>query len=195
MSIQQRRERDRAQRHELIVRAARELAEAKGWDAVTTRRLAERIEYSQPVLYSHFAGKDAIVEAVALEGFVEFAEVVRAARERGGTPEQVLVAVANAYVDFATANPALYDAMFIMGTDLPFADDNSPAPLRAGWDELAAAFQPIAGDRDLGTFTEVAWSALHGLVILNRDGRLSVGRQGERLAMLVGQILVTPGNA
>jgi hypothetical protein len=84
--------------------------------------------------------------------------------------------------------------MFIMSTDLPFADDNSPPALRAGWDELVAAFEPVAGGRDLGTFTEVGWSALHGLVILNRDGRLSVGRQEERLAMLVGQILVAARN-
>ena len=43
MTVQQRRERDRAKRQELIVRTARELAEAEGWDAVTTRRL--RPEY------------------------------------------------------------------------------------------------------------------------------------------------------
>lgn len=37
-------------------------------DEVTTRRLAEFVEYSQPVLYSHFDGRDAIVRAVAIEG-------------------------------------------------------------------------------------------------------------------------------
>jgi hypothetical protein len=62
MSItRNRRERERAERHSLILAVARELAEAEGWEAVTTRRLAERVEYSQPVLYSHFKGKDAIV--------------------------------------------------------------------------------------------------------------------------------------
>jgi AcrR family transcriptional regulator len=49
---QEHKERERAGRHRLIVSAARELAETEGWDAVTTRRLADRIEYSQPVLYS-----------------------------------------------------------------------------------------------------------------------------------------------
>ena len=57
MSIAERRERQRAERYELILAAARELAEAEGWDAVTTRRLAGLIDYSQPVLYSHFKGK------------------------------------------------------------------------------------------------------------------------------------------
>jgi hypothetical protein len=34
----------------LIITTARKLAEAEGWDAVTTRRLSSQIEYSQPVL-------------------------------------------------------------------------------------------------------------------------------------------------
>ena len=53
---------------------------------MTTRRLADCIEYSQPVLYSHFEGKDAIVSAVALEGFGELAAVLRNARERADSP-------------------------------------------------------------------------------------------------------------
>ena len=80
MAVQERRERERAQRERLIVTTARDLAEAEGWDAVTTRRLAELIEYSQPVLYSHFKGKGAIMAAVAVEGFAEIAVQLRAAR-------------------------------------------------------------------------------------------------------------------
>ena len=38
---------------------------------MTIRRLADEIEYSQPVLYSHFENRDAIVAAVAVEGFLE----------------------------------------------------------------------------------------------------------------------------
>jgi AcrR family transcriptional regulator len=79
MSVQERKERERASRERLIVATARELAEQQGWDAVTTRRLAERIEYSQPVLYSHFRGKREIIGAVALQGATEMAAAVRAA--------------------------------------------------------------------------------------------------------------------
>jgi ribosomal protein S17 len=64
MTVAERRQRDRAHRRQAIITAARQMAEAEGWDAVTTRRLADRIEYSQPVLYSHFEGKVAIVSAV-----------------------------------------------------------------------------------------------------------------------------------
>src|SRR4051812_49633980 len=108
MSVQQRKERDRAARHRLIVATARELAEAEGWDAVTTRRLAELIEYSQPVLYSHFKGKDAIMAAVAVEGFAEIAAQLSAARTGAATPRAALTAVVSAYADFAERRPALY---------------------------------------------------------------------------------------
>ena len=69
MGIAERKSRERAEREGRIISAARVIAEKEGWDAVTIRRLAKEIEYSQPVLYSHFASRDAIVEAVAVEGF------------------------------------------------------------------------------------------------------------------------------
>ena len=80
MTIQTRRERERAERERLIVSAARELAETEGWDAVTTQRLAAEIEYSQPVLYSHFKDKGVIMAAVAVEGCAELAAELRTAR-------------------------------------------------------------------------------------------------------------------
>src|SRR5215469_7672813 len=119
MSVSERRERDRASREQLIVTAARELAEAEGWDAVTTRRLAERVEYSQPVLYSHFAdGKAGIVRAVALEGFSELAAELRRARTAAPSADAAVRAVASAYLGFAESRPAVYDAMFVMPTDI-----------------------------------------------------------------------------
>ena len=77
MTSEDRRHRERAARRELIVTTAREVAEAEGWDAVTTRRLSTEIEYSQPVLYKHFAGMEEITEAVALDGFGELTRVDR----------------------------------------------------------------------------------------------------------------------
>ncbi|GAA1283605.1 TetR/AcrR family transcriptional regulator [Pseudonocardia aurantiaca] len=193
MSVQQRRERERARRHDLIVSAARELAEAEGWDAVTTRRLSEKIEYSQPVLYSHFSGKDAIAAAVALEGFAELADALASARTGAGAPREALARVFAAYAAFAYANPALYDAMFTLATDLPFAQPTTPAPLQAAFTQFYEVLAPLVGDREAGTFTEVAWSALHGLVTLERGGRLSVGRRDERLELLVEQFLIPLG--
>lgn len=188
MTRQERRDRERAQRRQVIVNAARELAEAEGWESVTTRRLADCIEYSQPVLYSHFEGKDAIVSAVALEGFGELAAMLHNARKTAGSPRAEPRAVASAYLDFARANPALYQAMFTLRVDLAFAQPGAPAPVHAGFAELREALAPSAGDRDAETFTEVAWSALHGLATLSQAGRLRPAFYDQRLAMLVDQL-------
>lgn len=191
MSVQARRERERSQRRQLIVTAARELAEAEGWGAVTTRRLADRVEYSQPVLYSHFSSMQAVVREVAIQGFAELAAELRRGRLSGRSPQAALAGLANAYLEFARTRPALYDAMFTMPIGVPFASQQTPAPLRAGFNELAAALQPLAAGRDAGIYAEVAWSALHGMAALSRGHRLSPGGEQARLDQLV-ELLTAP---
>ncbi len=186
----ERRDRQRARRHQLIVTAARELAETEGWEAVTTRRLAERVEYSQPVLYSHFHGKDAIVSAVALDGFSELATQLRRARQAAPEPGQALRAVCRAYLEFAAERPALYQAMFILPTDLKFASAETPPPLRACFDEFVSCFRPDNGRREL--FAEVLWSALHGIAVLSESGRIPPDGQDDRVDLLITQITDTP---
>src|ERR1035438_5202945 len=125
MAIADRRLRDHAARRRLITATARALAEREGWDAVTTRRLSTEIEYSQPVLYKHFASMEDLVEAVALEGFGELAETLGQARRDAGEPQEVLARVARAYSNFATENPAAYHAMFTRATRLSFAAEDT----------------------------------------------------------------------
>nr|WP_042187599.1 TetR/AcrR family transcriptional regulator [Kibdelosporangium sp. MJ126-NF4]CEL18218.1 Transcriptional regulator, TetR family [Kibdelosporangium sp. MJ126-NF4]CTQ90551.1 Transcriptional regulator, TetR family [Kibdelosporangium sp. MJ126-NF4] len=189
-AISERRERERAHRHQLIITAARELAETEGWEAVTTRRLAERVEYSQPVLYSHFNGKDAIVSAVALDGFSELAAHLRRARQAAPEAGQALRAVCRAYLDFATERPALYQAMFVLPTDLKFASEETPPSMRACFDEFVSCFRPDNKRREL--FAEVIWSALHGLAVLSDSGRIPSDGQDERLDFLITRIADTP---
>src|SRR5262249_38075773 len=147
-------------------------AERDGWQAVTTRRLAEAIEYSQPVIYSHFANMDALVAVIALEGFAHLADELRRARRSTDDQASAPAMVARAYMDFAKANPAVFEAMFSRPTMLPFASEETPPQLFAAFGEIRAAVEPFAGDRPTGALTEVFWSMLHGLVTLNRDGRL-----------------------
>ncbi|GAA4625752.1 TetR/AcrR family transcriptional regulator [Actinoallomurus vinaceus] len=187
MSIQTRRERERAERERLIVTTARELAESEGWDAVTTRRLAAEIEYSQPVLYSHFKGKDAIMAAVVVEGFADMAAELRAARTAAPDPRQALAAVGAAYAAFAERRPALYDAMFTHAVDLPFATPEAPPALKAAFGELLEVVRPLAGDDDLPALAETFWSGLHGLMTLMRSGRLRREDHDKRLAILIGR--------
>ena len=190
MSVQERRERERAHREQLIITTARNLAEAEGWDAVTTRRLAELIEYSQPVLYSHFKGKDAIMAAVAEEGFAEIAAQLRAAQAEAPTARAALAAVVSTYADFAERRPALYDAMFVHTVELKFAHPETPAALRDAFGTIREAMRPFTGDDDLDVHTQVLWAALHGLVTLMRGGRLPRETHERRIALLVDRFCV-----
>jgi AcrR family transcriptional regulator len=186
-TVTDRRRRERAQRHDLIIAAARDLAEAEGWEAVTTRRLAERVEYSQPVLYSHFDGKDAIVRAVAIEGFADLAGRLRRARAGVDEPGAALRAVCGAYLTFAAERPALYPAMFVLPIDVRFASADTPLALKTAFGELVGVIQPFDAHSDLRA--EVTWAALHGLAILSRGSRIPPEGQEARIDLVVRQIV------
>ena len=197
MTIEERRERDRAARRQLIVITARRIAEAEGWDAVTTRRLSAEIEYSQPVLYKHFSNMEAIAHSVAVDGFRELAESLANARGGGAAePEHALRRIAHAYIDFALTNPAVYDAMFTHPTTLHFAASDTPPELSAAFAELRDAVTAVADTPDADTATETLWAALHGLATLGRSGRLRDGHDSERVNLLTAQFVaaLAPGN-
>lgn len=192
MSVRERKEREKAQRERLIVATARKLAETHGWDAVTTRRLAEEIEYSQPVLYSHFRGMKEIMQAVALEGFAELAVALRAAVPEGPADRQTVVAIARAYTDFAARNHALYDAMFSLDNGLPFADEATPAAMKEGFQALFDSLVDYAHPDDPGLYVETFWAALHGLATLTRGGRLPADRAADRITLLASRFVPRP---
>ena len=111
---------DLTARRDRVLGHTRRIAEAEGWDAVTIRRLATELGVTQPVLYTAFGKRQDIVDAVALRGFAELAAALDA-----GDP-------AAAYLNFAHAHPATYEAMFLMPTGLRFATADVPAPMRGG---------------------------------------------------------------
>ncbi|MEJ7648361.1 MAG: TetR/AcrR family transcriptional regulator [Nakamurella sp.] len=173
-------------RHGRIVSAAREMAETSGWDGVTTRRLADAIGYSQPVLYGHFPqGKAEIMAAVAQVGFVEMAALMSGdgAVEQHGDHVDLLRRVVEGYLAFAAQSPATYDAMFSLPTELLFADPESPHELRAGFDVLVLAIggDPAAPRPEDGLSAELLWSALHGMAMLERGGRVRTQDRTGRL--------------
>ena len=187
MGIAERKGRERAERETRIVAAARVIAEREGWDAVTIRRLAEEIEFSQPVLYSHFENRDAIVAAVAVEGFKEFTVAVREAANESTGRRNALKNVAMAYLAFAQRRPALYEAMFVLPTGLRFAEADTRPELRAAFDSLVAAVAPFCADVDVAT--ETFWAALHGLTELERSGWIRSIVRVERVRLIVRAFL------
>ena len=171
-----------AERRQQILDAARAMAEADGWTAVTSRRLADAIGYTQPVLYGHFpGGKTEIMRTVALAGFAELAAATRAAME-GKTGRQAVAAVADAYLGFAAAHPSLYEAMFQLPIDARFAQEDAEIELRSGFNALGAAL-----GTDDGFATELLWSALHGMSLLERAGRMRLEHRPNRIAELVAR--------
>jgi AcrR family transcriptional regulator len=183
MSIVERKERQRAERYELILATARGLAEAEGWDAVTTRRLAGLIDYSQPVLYSHFKGKAEIMAAVATRGFEELAARLEEETANAGSARHILRNVCAAYLEFARSRPVVYEAMFVLPTKIKFASEETPPALRAAF---AAFVKALGPDREMSVFlAEVLWSALHGMVVLEHSERIPATGAEERLDILV----------
>jgi len=187
LGIAERKGRERADREHRITAAARRIAESEGWSAVTIRRLADEIEYSQPVLYSHFENRDAIVTAIALEGFGELAKALRQAAHRSGDRGNALESVALAYLAFARRHPALYEAMFTLPTALRFAEADTRPELKDGFAALAAVVAPCQSDVDVAT--ETFWAALHGLAELERSGRIRRSARDQRVALVVRGLL------
>ena len=183
MSIAERKERQRAERYELILAVARELAEAEGWEAVTTRRLTDLINYSQPVLYSHFKGKADVVAAVATRGFQELAtRLKKESTNVTGAPD-ILRNVCAAYIDFARSRPVVYEAMFVLPTKIKFASEETPKALREAFDALVTALGPVRQEAIF--LAEVLWSALHGMVVLMQTQRIPATGTEARLDILV----------
>jgi AcrR family transcriptional regulator len=163
-----------------LISAARELAESDGWAAVTMRRLAGQLGITQPVIYSVFAGRQGVIDAVALDGFRDLATALRAV-------DTSPMARMRAYLDFAAGNPRVYEAMFSMPSGLHFAAEDTPEPLRLAF----AGFREAFPDAD-GTRAEVAWAAVHGLATHQAGGRLRGSHVQARLDLVHGGMLTRP---
>lgn len=192
MGIAERKGRERAEREQRIIEAARVIAEREGWSAVTIRRLAEEIEYSQPVLYSHFENRDAIVAAVAVEGYRELTAALRQAAQGSTDRQNALENVAMAYLAFARAHPKLYEAMFAMQAGLRFAEADTQSELKDAFAALAAVVAPSKSDVE--TTTETFWAALHGLAELEHSGRIRPSARDTRVALVVRGLLECSNN-
>jgi AcrR family transcriptional regulator len=181
--IAERKLRDKQARRAQIISAARRIAELEGWSNVTVRRLSDEISYSQPVLYSHFASRDEILAAVAVEGFQEIGLGLQQARKRakrGNTVESV----AAAYLGFAASSPALYEVMFSLSlTTVPFDDPASPPELRFAFSQLLELFPGPRSKAEV--ISELFWASLHGIAELTRTKRFPPSRQKKRVRALV----------
>ncbi len=144
------------------------------------------------MLYERFADLDAVVAAVAVRGFADLSAALSAARTAVDQSPEVWPAVMAAYLDFAYANPEIYDAMFAYTPDLTLGAEQIPETVAAAFGELRAALVPLAAGRDPDTLTELGWSLLHGLVMLTRGGRLRPETQDQREHLLGTDLFPLP---
>jgi AcrR family transcriptional regulator len=180
--IAERKLRDRQARRAQIISAARRIAEAEGWPSVTVRRLSDEISYSQPVLYAHFGSREGILSAVALEGFQELGVALEKAKKRA-KGDASIEGFASAYMAFASSSPALYEVMFSLSLNVPFADPATPAELQSAFAQLMELFKNQGSKSEV--LSELFWASLHGLAELTRTKRLPRSRQKERIKTLV----------
>src|SRR5262245_2993976 len=97
--------------HTAIVTAAREQVAAKGIGELSMRPLAAQLGVTAPALYAHFPSKSALVEAVADAEFSRLIDQLQAAAVGVEPPVDRIRAQMRAYVDYAIANPALFEVL------------------------------------------------------------------------------------
>jgi AcrR family transcriptional regulator len=98
-----------------LLRAAGELLEHQGLEAITLRSLGAAAGVSRGAPYRHFAGKDELLAAVAAQGLDDLRGAMLQAGEpvaAGGDPLASLEAMMAAYIDTALASPAHYRLIF-----------------------------------------------------------------------------------
>lgn len=168
-----REKRFQARRRRILDIAAR-LAEEEGWIAVTTRRLAEAIDYSQPVIYQHFTDRDDLIRTLVVEGFEELTVTIH--RVLDTATDARLAELCRAYVEFGTARPQRYEAMFSLPTTLQFADADTPPELRHSFNALASVVQSETPSKNSEQIAELFWACCHGLVSLINANRIPADR-------------------
>ncbi len=151
----------------VVVRAAADLVDAQGIDALTLARLAERLGVRPPSLYNHVASLEEVRRGLALLGVRELcARLARAAIGTAG--EEGVFALADAYRRFAKERPGLYAATL----RAPDSDDQALQQAAAElMDVVRAVLAPYGLRGAEETHAIRAWRSLvHGFVSLEMGG-------------------------
>jgi AcrR family transcriptional regulator len=154
-----------------VVRAAAELADADGLDALTLARIAATVGVRTPSLYNHVGGLDDVRRRIALVGLRELGDALRdAAVGRAG--DDALIAMAHAYRAYARAHPGRYAATQRAPAA---ADDELAAAASGAVDVLLAILRGYGVDGDDAIHAARAVrSALHGFVALETGGGFGI---------------------
>jgi AcrR family transcriptional regulator len=177
MGVKERREREKSEIRDKILDAARELFITEGYDGVSMRKVAEKIEYSPTAIYLHFTDKEDLFHELCHQDFAQLAEVFQSAA-MPLEPLERLKHIGRTYVDFGVRYPNHYKLMFM--TPHPAAElDERDREVLGNPEVDAYAFLKMTVQQaiDAGCFREdltdadlisqTVWAAVHGVISLH----------------------------
>jgi len=170
-----------------LLKAAATLVAERGPQGFSLREVARRARVSEAAPYWHFASKEALLAAVAEEGFVALAALMAEVCERVKDPHRRLQELGLAYVRFALEHPSHLRVMF--GPEI--RDKSSHPRLKAAGDRAFGLLVSTIADGqragrvqrgDAEELAVAAWALVHGLSALIIDGQLRKRVPNERAA-------------
>ena len=177
-----RREREKNAQRQAILDAARDIAARDGWPAVTTRKVAERIDYSHPTIYEHFTSKHDLLVEINRAGYRQLLSALHEARSKH--PDNLLEAaraMAQAYCNFAWQHHELYEVMHgLSGAVIEpasYRDEGMAviAEARAVIEAWAAGENVNVCNADDAVL--ILWSTLHGIASLALSKQMIGGKK------------------
>lgn len=168
-----RRDRDRKELRESILREAGALFVELGYDGFSMRKVAARIGYSVTTIYHHFKDKDALLMALLGEAFCSFGQSLDAAGAGETGPVARVVATGRAYVQFARENPVFFHLMFLRRPDYLIRREQEA--LRDAHDGYSSLLRDAERLQEAGYYrghspesvAAAFWASVHGLAMLS----------------------------
>jgi AcrR family transcriptional regulator len=166
-----RRERLRAMMYDDILTAAREIVQAGGIKELSMRALGRAVGVTAPTLYDYFPSKEAVLNALYLEGVRLLRAQFDAAVESSQPGQRRVAAIGHAYRRFAMTEPDLFvlvfgkiDAAFVPGEEQREAAIGLMEPLRRSVVEAIELGELRPCDPEIAC--RFLWTAVHGFVML-----------------------------
>ncbi|MFI6425581.1 TetR/AcrR family transcriptional regulator [Promicromonospora sp. NPDC050880] len=179
-----------------LVRAAAELLDEGGPDAVTLRAVGARAGVSRGAPYGHFANKEHLLTQLAIDAWGALADQVRKLRDdEGSTPAERLERALLALIEVGRRRPHRYALMF----STPADDAESSAAASRLEDEFLTIVADVVGEPDALRYGALLMSSAHGIAGLELSGHLATEKwqvDGEELVrMLVDGVTRAAGQA
>jgi len=176
MGIEERRQRERDEVRERILDGARELFVECGYEGVTMRKVAERIEYSPTTIYLYFADKETLFREMCSSDFRELATLFQDAA-RNPDPLERIRACARTYIRFGMDHPNHYRMMFMTPHPVGPSEEDLASKGNPNEDAYAFLLGIVNSAIDAGAFrpefknanliAQTLWAAVHGVVSLD----------------------------